>query len=122
MARNNIFVNIIPATSIHDKTSTTGHAYKTVSLEVDGTVSASGTLTIAVNSAQVYNGRVAGCKNVMLGEPTKVIKCRVCNTNGVYYDTEYTAQELADLVKAYRASDAAVAAAKAAAKRTADAQ
>jgi hypothetical protein len=91
--------------------------------EVGGEISASGTLTISVNNAQIYAGRVAGCKNVMLGEPSKVLKCRVCSTNGVYYDAEYTAQELADIVKAYRASDAAVAAAKqAAAKRTADAQ
>lgn len=123
MSKNNVFINVIPATSIHAKKSTTGHAYSTVSIEVGGEISASGTLTISVNNAQIYAGRVAGCKNVMLGEPSKVLKCRVCSTNGVYYDAEYTAQELADIVKAYRASDAAVAAAKqAAAKRTADAQ
>lgn len=110
MATNNIFINTVPAERIHERERKDGsRKFYSVSLRVPEHVSESTYLQVTVNTGQVFAGQSAKTKNVMLGAPDKAISCRVMDEEGAYKTVSYTAAEIADFVKEYRANKYAAA-------------
>ena len=113
----NTWINRVSEKLIHEQTSSTGKAFKSISIPM-----ADGYGSIAVNEGQVFAAKnrttgevVDGYYNVLLGAPEKERNISVPNGKG-FKSQKMTNKEIADLVdadrKAYKAAQKAVAVAE----------
>ena len=103
MANNNVFLNLVKESNIWDKTSKAGRKFNTVSVKVPTDVSVSGFASFSVNPQQLYDNKVSGYKNVLLGAADKEITLSVFDGD-VYTSKKVSAVQLVDIVKTARAA------------------